>query len=48
VCSSDLVLLASQLGGRLERWRTSLGARLTFASMLAAIAIWLALMPPRG
>lgn len=45
---TGIVLLASQLGGRLERWRTSLGARLTFASMLAAIAIWLALMPPRG
>ena len=44
----SIVLLASQLGGRLERWRTSLGARLTFASLLAAIALWLALMPPRG
>jgi len=45
---AGIVLLASQLGGRLERWRTSLAARLTFASLLAAIAIWLALMPPRG
>lgn len=43
---AGIVLLASRLGGRLERWRMSLAARLTFASMLAGIAIWLALMPP--
>lgn len=43
-----IVLLASQMGGRLEQWRRSLSARLKFASMLAAIAIWLALMPPQG
>ena len=45
---AGIVLLASQPGGRLERWRTSLGARLTFAFLLIAIAIWLALMPPRA
>jgi hypothetical protein len=36
------------MGARLEQWRTSLGARLTFASLLVGIAIWLALMPPGG
>jgi threonine/homoserine/homoserine lactone efflux protein len=43
-----IVLLAAQLGTRLEVWRTSLGARLTFAGLLVAIALWLALTPPRG
>lgn len=43
---AGIVLLAGQLGARLETWRTSLTARLVFASMLAGIAIWLALMPP--
>jgi threonine/homoserine/homoserine lactone efflux protein len=43
-----IVLLASRMGARLERWRTSLAARLTFASLLVGIAIWLALMPPGG
>jgi threonine/homoserine/homoserine lactone efflux protein len=42
-----IVLLAGRLGERLERWRTSLAARLTFASLLLAIALWLALTPPR-
>lgn len=41
-----IVVLASRMGDRLERWRTSLAARVTFASLLAGIAIWLALMPP--
>lgn len=43
-----IVLLASRMGARLERWRTSMAARLTFASLLVGIAIWLALMPPGG
>ena len=42
-----IVLLAAQLGARLETWRTSLAARLTFAGLLVAIAVWLALTPPR-
>jgi len=42
-----IVLAAGRLGQRLEEWRTSLGARLTFAVLLAAIAVWLALTPPR-
>ena len=42
-----IVLLAAQLGARLETWRTSLAARLTFAGLLMAIAVWLALTPPR-
>ena len=41
-----IVLLAGRLGTRLEVWRTSLGARLTFAGLLVAIALWLALTPP--
>jgi threonine/homoserine/homoserine lactone efflux protein len=43
-----IVLLAAQLGARLEIWRTSLAARLTFTGLLVAIAFWLALTPPRG
>lgn len=39
-----IVMLSSQLGGRLEQWRTSLAARLTFAGLLTGIAIWMALM----
>jgi len=42
-----IVLLAGRLGERLERWRTSFAARLTFACLLVAIALWLALTPPR-
>lgn len=42
-----IVLLSSRLGDRLEQWRTSLGARLVFAGLLAGIALWIALMPPR-
>lgn len=45
---AGVVLLAAQLGARLETWRTSLAARLTFAGLLIAIAAWLALTPPRG
>jgi threonine/homoserine/homoserine lactone efflux protein len=43
-----IVLLATQLGDRLETWRTSSGARLTFAGLIIGIAIWLALTPPRA
>jgi len=43
---AGIVLLAGRLGTRLERWRTSLGARLTFAGLLVGIALWLALTPP--
>ncbi|MEQ9505615.1 MAG: LysE family translocator [Hyphomonas sp.] len=43
-----IVLLAAQVGTRLEVWRTSLAARLTFALMLVGIAAWLALTPPRA
>lgn len=43
---AGIVLLAGRLGTRLEDWRTSLAARLTFAGLLAAIALWLALTPP--
>lgn len=43
-----IVLLASRLGTRLERWRTSPAARFTFAGLLVAIAVWLALQAPRG
>ncbi len=42
-----IVLLATRLGTRLESWRTSQGARLTFAGLIIGIAIWLALTPPR-
>lgn len=41
-----IVMLAGRAGDRLERWRVSPGARLTFALMLAGIALWLALTPP--
>ncbi|MFN7164425.1 MAG: LysE family translocator [Hyphomonas sp.] len=44
---AGIVLLAAQLGARLETWRTSIAARLTFAGLLIAIAIWLALTPLR-
>ncbi|MFN4183208.1 MAG: LysE family translocator [Hyphomonas sp.] len=43
-----IVLLSSRLGDRLEQWRTSLGARLVFASLLAGIALWIALIPPHA
>ncbi len=43
-----IVLLATQLGDRLETWRTSQVARLTFAGLIIGIAIWLALTPPRA
>ena len=43
-----IVLLATQLGDRLETWRTSSGARLAFAGLIIGIAIWLALTPPRA
>ena len=42
-----IVLVAGHAGTRLEGWRTSLAARLTFAGLLMGIAIWLALTPPR-
>jgi threonine/homoserine/homoserine lactone efflux protein len=42
-----IVLLAGRLGTRLETWRTSLSARLTFAALLVGIAVWLALTPLR-
>jgi threonine/homoserine/homoserine lactone efflux protein len=45
---AGIVLAASRLGDRLEHWRTSFGARLTFALALVAIAAWLALSPPRA
>lgn len=45
---AGIVSLASQLGPRLDQWRTSLTARVTFAGLLAAIAAWIALMPIRG
>lgn len=45
---SWIVLLAGRFGPRLETWRTSLAARLTFAGLLVGIALWLALTPPRG
>ena len=45
---AGIVLLAARLGTRLETWRTSLAARLTFAGLLVAIAVWLALTPPRS
>ncbi|MFN4225462.1 MAG: LysE family translocator [Hyphomonas sp.] len=41
-----IVMLAGRAGDRLERWRVSPEARLTFALMLAGIALWLALTPP--
>jgi len=44
---AGVVLLAARLGARLETWRTSLAARLTFAGLLIAIAVWLALTPLR-
>lgn len=44
---AGIVVAAGKLGDRLESWRTSRGARLTFALMLVAIAIWLAMTPPR-
>ena len=43
-----IVLLATQLGARLETWRTSQGARLTFAGLIIGIAVWLALTPPKA
>jgi threonine/homoserine/homoserine lactone efflux protein len=43
---TGIVLLAARFGTQLEDWRTSLAARLTFAGLLAAIALWLALTPP--
>lgn len=45
---AGIVLLAARAGDGLERWRTSVAARLTFALMLVAIAVWLALTPPRA
>lgn len=45
---AGIVLLAAHLGARLETWRTSFAARLTFTALLIAIAAWLALTPPRG
>lgn len=44
---AGIVVLAVRLGSRLERWRTSVGARLTFACLLVGIAVWLAITPPR-
>lgn len=44
---AGIVLIAGRAGERVERWRTSVGARLTFALMLVAIAVWLAITPPR-
>jgi len=41
-----IVLLAQTLGARLETWRTSLAARLVFAGLMVAIALWIALTPP--
>ena len=45
---AGIVLIAGRAGDGLERWRTSVPARLTFALMLVAIAVWLALTPPRS
>ncbi|MFN7180121.1 LysE family translocator [Hyphomonas sp.] len=45
---AGIVLVAGRAGDGLERWRTSVPARLTFALMLVAIAVWLALTPPRS
>ena len=42
-----IVLVAAHAGARFETWRTSAAARLTFAGLLLAIALWLALTPPR-
>jgi threonine/homoserine/homoserine lactone efflux protein len=43
-----IVLAAARAGARFETWRTSLAARITFAALLVAIAVWLALSPPRA
>lgn len=43
---AGIVFAAGRLGDGLEGWRTSLAARLTFAGLLVAIAVWLALTPP--
>jgi threonine/homoserine/homoserine lactone efflux protein len=43
-----IVIAATRLGARIERWRTSLAARITFASALAGIALWIALTPLRA
>lgn len=43
-----IAVLAARLGRRLEAWRTSLAARLTFAGLLFAIAVRLGLSPPRA
>lgn len=40
---TGIVLLAGHLGEALEGWRTSAPARLVFAGVLVAIAIWIAL-----
>lgn len=45
---AGIVLLATRAGDGLERWRVSVGARLTFALLLVAIAVWLAATPPRA
>jgi threonine/homoserine/homoserine lactone efflux protein len=45
---TSIVLVAARAGDGIERWRTSVAARLTFALMLVAIAVWLALTPPRS
>lgn len=45
---AGIVLLADKLGTRLEAWRTSWAARLTFTILLLAIALWLAFTPPRA
>ena len=42
-----IVLVAARVGARFETWRTSAAARLTFEALLVAIALWLALTPPR-
>lgn len=45
---AGIVMLAGRAGDGIERWRTSVEARLIFALMLVGIAIWLALTPLRA
>lgn len=43
VIHTGIVLLASRLGERMDKWRTSFAARLIFAALLTGIAIWIAI-----
>jgi len=45
---ASIVLLADRAGSRFEAWRISRAARFTFAGLLLAIAVWLALTPPHA